>query len=408
MRISIITGEYPPQEGGVGDFTRELSRAWHAQQHEVHILTTRTGQPQITTEDGYHVHRLMPHWKWGCWHRINRWLDTIRPEAVNIQFQAAAYQMQGHILLYPWYLRSYGGHITLYPWMGHAREVPLVITYHDLLPPYLFPKAGPLRPWVVQKMAQHADGVIVTNHGDYAKMTTRRNKHQPPLRQIPIGSNIAPTPPAGYTPAQWRAAHGFSPDDLLISFFGFRNRSKGIATLIQAVAQLIHAGHPAHLIFIGGRTGSSDATNTAYANEIDTLITHLNIATRVHNTGFCTPPDVSAALLAADICALPYRDGASLWRGTLHAALVHGCTIVTTTPQDGTPELRDGENVALVPPADTSALAATLAALWRDPAQRARLSQNAATLAQTFSWDTIAAQTVAFFEELQGQGEVRK
>lgn len=387
MRISIITGEYPPMEGGVGDFTRELCRAWHAQQYEIHVLTTAADTPQITRADGYSVHRLIPHWAWGCHRRINRWLADIQPDAINLQFQAAAYQMHGHI--------------TLYPWLGHRHTAPLVITYHDLLPPYLFPKAGPLRPWVIRNMTQHADGVIVTNHGDHAKITTALDPQRPPLRQIPIGSNIAPVPPAGYTPTAWRAAHGFHPHDLLIGFFGFRNRSKGIATLVQATAELVHAGLPAHLIFIGGRTGSSDDTNAAYANEIDTLIADLDIAPHIHNTGFRTPPDVSAALLASDICALPYRDGASLWRGTLHAALVHGCAIVTTTPQDGTHELRDGDNVALIPSENAPALATTIKRLWRHPALRAQLGKNAATLATTFSWDTIATQTSAFFDELR-------
>ena len=40
MRIGLITGEYPPQQGGVGDFTRELARALIAAGHEAQVITS--------------------------------------------------------------------------------------------------------------------------------------------------------------------------------------------------------------------------------------------------------------------------------------------------------------------------------------------------------------------------------
>jgi len=40
MRIGLITGEYPPMQGGVGDFTHELGKALAALGHEVHVLTS--------------------------------------------------------------------------------------------------------------------------------------------------------------------------------------------------------------------------------------------------------------------------------------------------------------------------------------------------------------------------------
>ena len=39
MRILFITGEYPAMQGGVGDYTRELSRALVATGADVHVLT---------------------------------------------------------------------------------------------------------------------------------------------------------------------------------------------------------------------------------------------------------------------------------------------------------------------------------------------------------------------------------
>ena len=41
-----------------------------------------------------------------------------------------------------------------------------VTTFHDLLPPYLFPKAGPLRERVTRILANNSDVSIATNERD--------------------------------------------------------------------------------------------------------------------------------------------------------------------------------------------------------------------------------------------------
>ena len=41
-------------------------------------------------------------------------------------------------------------------------------TFHDLRPPYLFPKAGPLRDYVTHRLARASDAVIGTNGSDVA------------------------------------------------------------------------------------------------------------------------------------------------------------------------------------------------------------------------------------------------
>ena len=39
MKIGLITGEFPPMPGGVGDFTRSLAEALRKRGHEIHILS---------------------------------------------------------------------------------------------------------------------------------------------------------------------------------------------------------------------------------------------------------------------------------------------------------------------------------------------------------------------------------
>ncbi len=158
---------------------------------------------------------------------------------------------------------------------------------------------------------------------------------RPDAVAIPIGSNITARP---FTPAQ-RSAHrqtrGYEPDDLVIGYFGFLNRSKGGLTLIRTLHALVQSGFPARLLMIGDRVGASDPTNHAYLQEVETLAQTLGVADHIQWTGFLPDAEVSLALTACDVMLLPFTDGASLRRGSLMAALAQGCPIVTTTPAEG-------------------------------------------------------------------------
>lgn len=388
MRIGIVTGEYPPMEGGVGAFTRELSLALKDLGHEIHIVTTAIGDAQGPVQErGLAVHRQIPRWGRMGIQKAGRLLEQITPDIVNLQYEIAAYGMSGWINLLPGALMR-------------KAMAPLVVTFHDLLPPYLFPKAGMLRQQTVWRLARHADAIIATNAEDRRMLEPKVGSRGIPVRTIPIGSNISSDVAPDYDRASYRARYGWAHHDLVVGFFGFMNRSKGIEALLRAVALLRSRGDRVQLLFIGGRIGTSDATNASYADEIDGMIDDLGLAPVVHRTGFASQREVSAALKSVDVCALPYRDGANLRRGTLHAALAHGCAIITTTPRAIVPELAEGANIVLVPPDDPGALADAICTVGADTGLRAQLGSGAAELAARFTWPRIAAKTAAFFETL--------
>ncbi len=387
MRIGLVTGEFPPDEGGVGDFTLRLAEALAALGHNVHIITglPRSPAPCALLPATCTVHRVVPSWRWGGWREVLRVAREERLDVLDLQYQAAAYGMHPAVHFLP----------------RPSVRPPVVVTFHDLRVPYLFPKAGPLRWQAIRMLARRADGVIVTNREDYLRL----EGEIPPdrLALIPIGSNIPPEPPPGYDRAAERARWGVGPDDLLLGYFGFLNESKGGEELIRALALLVEWGIPAHLLMVGGQVGTSDPTNRAYAAFIDGLIAERGLRERVHRTGYTDPQAVSAGLLATDVCVLPYRDGVSFRRGTLHACLAHGRAVVTTHPAVPLPEVRDGENMVLVPPRDPQALAEAVRRLWRNPALRARLEAGARALAADFSWDRIARRTVALVGRVMGR-----
>lgn len=397
MRIGLVTGEYPPMQGGVGDFSRELALALATLGHSVHVITharatfavAPTGQGQAQPANSaralsLRIHPVIRSWNFQSLFAIRRLARALSLDLLNIQYQAAAYGMTPPIHFLP-----------------RLAGLPTVVTFHDLRVPYLFPKAGRLRQAAVTYLAQTASGVIATDPGDEKELRRRGIEC---VTQIPIGSNIAPAPPPDYNRAEWRARSGVLPDEFLLGYFGFLNPSKGGDTLIAALAGLVGRKANVKLILIGGRAGSSDSqVNESFGADVERLIADFDLADRIIRTGFVEAAEVSAHLSACDAMALPYRDGASFRRGTFMAALAHGCAIITTEPSYPMPELQDGVNIRLVPPDSASAIVLAVSELLDAPDLRARLGQGALQLSAQFAWDTIAARSEDFFQEVLRQ-----
>ena len=399
FRVLLISGEYPPMEGGVADFTHLLGKELVALGAEVHVLTSTRAAPggeggrsaptASQSSCGLCCHPLMSSWRWWpLYATVGRLCRELNPDIVNIQYQTAAYGMHPAINFLPWVFRM-------------SRRCAFVVTFHDLLVPYLFPKAGRMRWGVNLALARACQGVIVTNVQDQERLSAY--PWMPRLELIPIGSNIPCVPPSDYDRALWRRRWGVDEDTLLLCYFGFLNASKGGEELIAALDILWRSGRRTSLLMIGGTVGASDPTNRAYLEAVKRSIRERGLEERVIWTGYTPPEEVSASFLSADICVLPYRDGASFRRGSFMAALAHGMPIVTTWPQGSVPQLRDGENVLLVPPQDPQALGAAILRLADDVALRRRLQAGARALAAEFDWRRIAARTLEVYHALAGR-----
>lgn len=383
MKICLISGEFPPMQGGVGDYTREMARAFAALGHQVVVVASRISRSEDARGEPFDLRSVIAKWNWSSWGSVLSVLRETRPEVVNIQYQAAAYGMLPPIHLLPWRLRLLKEHPAI------------VVTFHDLRVPYLFPKAGPLRWQAVLALARWSDAAIVTNPED--EVVLKRYSFVRRLARIPIGSNIAPQPPAGYQRMAWRARLGVAPQERLLAYFGFLNESKGGETLIRALHRL-GAGYK--LLMVGGKTGASDPTNAAYAQKMESLIAELGLTERILWTGYAPEEQVSAHLLAADAAVLPYRDGVSLRRGSLMAALAHGLPVVSTMPAVRADEFQEGRNILLTPPEEAASLAAAVERVMRSEELRARLAEGAKSLSARFAWPEIARRTVELYDEI--------
>ena len=426
-KLALLTAEYRPQPGGVGDYTHELAQALGAivlvvgdrqrirfngetDRADVGAQLIAPNQPEnqpggdksrpygadivgagFIPPSGQNlqstIYNLHSGTGWAMLPAVHRALLRQKIDALNIQYQTGAYRMHPAVNLLPLYLKLRG---------NPAR---VVVTFHDLLLPYLFPKAGRMRRLANWLLLKFSDAAIVTNVEDATVVAGWGDK----VQVIPIGSNIAVSPPDDYSRDMWRREHHIGDHEVLIAYFGLLNQSKGLDTLLHALATLPPRFK---LAIIGGGVGSSDQTNRRFAAQIEAEIERLGLGQRIIRSGQISEREVSAWLCSADLAALPFRDGATLRRGSLLAALAHGLPTVSTTASrtptpspsrgegsnPGLPELIDGDNQMLVPPDNAAAFAAALTKLADDVWLQARLSEGARQLAANVGWGRIAEQ----------------
>jgi glycosyltransferase involved in cell wall biosynthesis len=258
--VCLVSGEFPPDAGGVGDYTARLAQALAARAVPVGILTShRPGRPsrRLLAPTGGTV--AIPVWAgvrgWGpdAWPTVVGALRRLGPQPIlHIQYQAGAFGLGGGIHLLPVWVRAR---------LPRAR---VITTFHDVLVPYLFPKAGPLRTGANRLLARASHAAIFTDPADRATMGVAG-------QVIPIGSNVDCAPPPDFDRARARRWLGADEETLLIGYFGFLNASKGVPTLVRAVASLAAAGRSVRLALIGAAVGTSDPTDLAECRVVHAL-----------------------------------------------------------------------------------------------------------------------------------------
>jgi len=395
MKVTFLTGEYPPMQGGIADYTAHLARSLLPLDVQPAILISRlykryeaAGAPGGPKSNfgPIPIHPYLSGWGIRCWPEIKRFLRQHPSQVLHIQYQAAAFDLAGWINWLPWFMRL------------SENRPKIVTTFHDLRIPYLFPKAGPLRWRSILALARYSDAVICTNRED--ALTLRQFAWGDHIAEIPLGNNVPVNPPSGYDRQRWRDQLGLADGAVVLAYFGFLNESKGGEDLIAVLAALVRQEVDAYLLMIGGDVGDSDPSNRAYARRVRQMIAGYDLDQRIIFTGYVTLPEVSANLLAADMAVMPYRDGVSFRRTTLIAALQHGLPIISTRPVVELPQIMAGENMCLARPTDINRLTQLVVQVASQPALREQLSQGAKQLGGQFDWGQIATKTARLYQDI--------
>jgi len=368
MRILMVCPSYPPQDVtcGVGDYTRCLAEELAGQGEDVVVLTS----DRYRGETGGPV-AVLP--------RVRAW--TVG-EALRLTSSAISPPVDLIHLQYTPDLYGQGLGFKFVPLLARIRSgPPVVITFHTLV-------GGSLRSRVVAPLLLLSAWWSISANEEVSALIRRRlPSFAGRCTEIPIGANI-PTKPAGMQRVS-RATLGLPQEGPVLVHFGLIYPGKGLETLFAALAELLRVQPQVRLAIVG----DNRPENIWYMEYLKALAGRLGVASAIIWLGRRPGEEVSLILNAADIFVVPYDDGVSIRRGSLMAGLAHGRPVVSTVSTLPSAYLRDGDNIALVPPKDAVALASRIASLLAKPEEAACLGKAALAVAARFSWSVIAQET---------------
>lgn len=358
MRVTLVTGSFPPMACGVGDYTRHLADALAARGDvDVTVVTSRDGGGGEAPRP-YALFPVVPGWGLEAFGEISEVLRRIAPDLVHVQYPTLGYR---------------GPLAPRLPTLVRAMGIPVVETWHEFFPLY-FPVPIPLHARLAMGWAR--GDVIVVRPG-YLQ------QHRPWVRALLARKRFhlipnAPTVPrvdlteAGRASVRARYARE---GKALLAFFGFMFEHKGIDEILQIMDPARH-----HLVLVG-QPDLSDPYQAALVRRVEGPL-----AGNVSLTGFLPAEQVGEILAAADAVVLPFRNGGGSWNTTIEAAVLQGTFVLTTSLERTGYDAR--RNVFYARPRDVVALRHGL---------EAHLGTRVAGATGARGWPDIAERHVAVY-----------
>ncbi|HEU0168418.1 MAG TPA: glycosyltransferase, partial [Chloroflexota bacterium] len=241
----MVSGEFPPLHGGVGDYTNLLCQHLVPQGVEVGVVTSKAAEG--ARGRGFPVAPAIAKWDFFSWPELGKRIRTMNANIVHVQYQTAQYGLHPAINLLPLALRL------------AKNPAKVVYTFHDLDAPHTPWLRGPVRKMAMRAGQRKCDAFVATNAADFNELLGAQLG--PPTARyhlIPIGPNVLNQPPPRYSREEMRKRLGAGPRTLLLTHFGLLNASKGLADLLQAMKLLLEQEREVRLVLVGGTTGSSD------------------------------------------------------------------------------------------------------------------------------------------------------
>jgi len=189
----------------------------------------------------------------------------------------------------------------------------------------------------------------------------------------------------------FRARHGLGRRPV-VGVFGFVERSKRFALVLEALEALGRGDAPTLLVAGGPRLPEHDAVLAGVRADA----ARAGLADRLVVTGYVPPAEVAVALEAMDVVVVPYATEDSV-SYSLHVALAQERPVVATAVAPLRELEARGHAIALVQPDDPHDLAKTLAALLDDGVVRTRPATAARASAATQSIDVTARRTIEVY-----------
>ena len=365
----IITCEYPPQVGGVSDYTALLSQALRDEGQPVHVWAP--GSEETSSAES-HVHRVLGNFDSASLAHTDELLDQYpSPRTLLVQWVPHGYGRRSmNIGFCRWLAKRVRHHGDLLQLMVHEPFLEFRGIRQSA--------AAGVHRWMVWTLLHAAERVWLSIPAWESKLRMYAPAN---LRMdwLPIPSSI----PRIATPESARAVReklGNPP--LLLGHLG--TYSPVIREMLEPVIIELLRSHP-ELSFVMLGSGGSEVRSALLAESPD-------LSSRLLATGFLPSGELSPHLAACDLLIQPYPDGASSRRSSLMAGISHGVPVVTTSGHLSESLWSESGAVAIAPAGDRSAFVNAAQRLIKSPEERARLGAAGSRLyQQKFDWPLVVA-----------------
>jgi glycosyltransferase involved in cell wall biosynthesis len=378
LRWAIITGEYPPQIGGISDYTRLVANGLAEAGDEVHVWAPAC-EGIMPPDQGVLVHRLPGHFGPRALRMLGRDLERLpRPSRILIQYVPQGYGWKGMNLPFAaWLFSQRHKHLWL---MCH--EVAVAITRDQ---PLKHNVLGVVTQMMASLAGRAAERCFVAIP-EWGALLRRLAPSDKPIHLMPVPSNV-PTSADPMLVSELRRQISPDPGAVLLGHFG--TFGPHVAPMLADVLSPLLREIPGRKGVLLGRGGKQ------FERELVKAYPHLK--GRIYATGGLPPTQIATHLAACDLLLQPYPDGATSRRGSLMAGLGLGRPIVTTEGRLTEEHWRRAQAVALVPACSVHQMVAAAEALLASPEARDELGTRAAA---TYEAQFAVANTIRILRQL--------
>ena len=310
-----MTGSFPPMKCGVGDYSCNLAKSLAAcAEIQIGVLTSVFDSNESERE-GLEVFPIMKSWGLAETLRVIKIIRYWSPDIVHIQYPTQGY---GDGLL-QWFL----------PMISFLMRRKAVQTWHEGYSRRNVPK--------LLLKAVVPGGLVVVRPQYKEKLLpvlrwALRNKRFVFIRNASVFPKIA----LGEQEKDILRRQYLRTQKRLILFLGFVYPHKGVELLFEiadpALDQIVIAGKIVRARPTNWRTYRLAGDEGGdYHKEIMRRALAGPWLGKVTITGFLPTADVAALLAVTDAVVLPFRDGGGEWNTSIHAAVLQGAFVITTS-----------------------------------------------------------------------------
>ena len=354
----ILTGEYPPQPGGVADYTRLVAQALADAGDRVTVWAPACDGPDEACA-GVTVRRLPDHFGSRSLARLGRELDRASgSRRLLVQYVPHAFGWKAM-------------NVPFCLWLRFRRRDHVWVMFHEVA----FPSGRQY------SIAQNALSLVTRWMASIVGRSAERVFTSIPAWQPVLESLVGTGHPTTWLPVPSTIRRVTDPDGVesLRSQIAGRQPLVGhVGTYGDFLRPLLDASLPALLASTDCRVLLLGRGGDAYRSDL--IARHPSFADRVHATGELSEADLSRHVSACDVMLQPYPEGITSRHTSAMLALSHGRPTVTTIGHLSDPMWATCAAIVAVPAATPVALAAVTSDLLCDDARRHELSARAETL----------------------------